>query len=67
MISNEVLLRRIKILNFPRATVYICSRTSHLSLQIVMINGNTKTLKAALKKFLYTNSFYTLDEYSDQS
>jgi hypothetical protein len=23
--------------------------------------------KAALKKFLYTNSFYTLDEYFDES
>jgi hypothetical protein len=24
-------------------------------------------IKAALKKFLYTNSFYTLDEYFDES
>ena len=31
------------------------------------VNGNIKKLKAALKKFLSTNSFYTLEEYFEQS
>jgi hypothetical protein len=31
------------------------------------VNGNITKFKAALKKFLYMNSFYTLEEYFDQS
>jgi hypothetical protein len=31
------------------------------------VNGNIAKFKMTLKKFLYMNSFYTLDEYFDQS
>jgi hypothetical protein len=31
------------------------------------VNGNVSKFKMTLKKFLYTNSFYTLEKYFDQS
>jgi hypothetical protein len=31
-----------------------------------MVAGNQKKFKSALKKFLYTYSFYTIEEYLSQ-
>jgi len=36
---------------------------SNLSSEIKNVAGNQKKFKIALKKFLYTYSFYTLEEY----
>ena len=39
---------------------------NNLPLEIKNVAGNQKKFKIALKKFLYTYSFYTLEEYFSQ-
>jgi len=39
---------------------------NNLPLEIKNIAGNQKKFKIAFKKFLYTYSFYTLEEYFSQ-
>jgi len=39
---------------------------NNLPLEITNVAGNQKKFKIALKKFLYTYSFYTLEEYFSQ-
>jgi len=39
----------------------------HLPRKIQNVNDNLKKFKTALKQFLYTYSFYTLEEYCNQS
>jgi len=51
--QKELIIRRIKIFN-------------HLPLEIKNVAGNQKKFKIALKKFLYTYSFYTLEECFSQ-
>jgi len=40
---------------------------NNLPLEITNVGGNQKKFKIALKKFLYTYSFYTMEEYLNQS
>jgi hypothetical protein len=40
---------------------------NNLPLQIKNVAGNQKKFKIALKKFLYTHSFYTMEGYLSQS
>jgi hypothetical protein len=39
---------------------------NNLPLEIKNVAGNQKKFKIALKKFLYTYSFYTLEDYFNQ-
>ena len=39
---------------------------NQLPSHIKNVNGNIVKFKTTLKKFLYTNSFYSLEEYFDQ-
>jgi hypothetical protein len=40
---------------------------NNLPLEITNVAGNQKKFRTALKKFLYTYSFYTIEEYLRQS
>ena len=63
-------------LNLPQANLPIYQKGAYhsgtkifnnLPLEIMNVDGNQKELKIALKKFLYTYSFYTMEEYLSQS
>ena len=62
-------------LYLPQTNLTICQKGvyysgikifNNLPSEIKNVAGNQKKFKIALKKFLYTNSFYTLEEYFSQ-
>jgi len=62
-------------LYFPQANLTIYQKEADylgikmfntLPLEIKNVAGNKKKIKIALKKFLYTHSFYTVEEYFSQ-
>jgi len=61
--------------NLPQANLTIYQKGAYYSgtkifnnlpLEIKNVAGNQKKFKIALKKFLYTYSFYTMEEYLSQ-
>ena len=63
-------------LYFPQANLTIYQKGAYYSgtnifnnlpLEIKNVSGNHNKLKIVLKKFLYTYSFYTMEEYLHQS
>jgi len=63
-------------LNLPQANLPIYQKGAYYSgiqifnnlpLEIKNVDGNQKKFKSALKKFLYTYSFYTTEAYLSQS
>jgi hypothetical protein len=66
--SNNLYTPQANLTSYQKGAYYsgikICNK---LPSDIKNINDNIILFKAALKKILYTNSFYTLDEYFDES
>jgi hypothetical protein len=65
--SNNLYISRGNLTIYQKGAYYLGIKIfNKLPLNIKNVNGNIVKFKIALKKFLYTNSFYTLEEYFDQ-
>jgi hypothetical protein len=66
--SNNLYIPQANLNIYQKEAYYSGIKISNkLPSDIKNVNGNITKFKAALQKFLYTNSFYTLEEYFDQS
>jgi hypothetical protein len=74
--SHNLETRQSNNLYIPQANLSIYQKGAYYSgikifnklpSNIKNVNGNIAKFKTTLKKFIYTNSFYTLDEYFNQS
>jgi len=61
---NNLHLPQANLTIYQKGACYLGIKIfSNLSLEIKNVAGNQKKFKIVLKKFLYTYSFYTLEEY----
>jgi hypothetical protein len=74
--NHNLETRQRNNLYLPQANITICQKGAYYSwikifnnlpLGIKNVAGNQKKFKIALKKFLHTYSFYTVEEYLSQS
>jgi hypothetical protein len=74
--NHNIDTRQRNNLYLPQANVTVYQKGAHYSgikifnnlpLEIKNATGNTKKFKTTLKFFLYTYSFYTMEEYFNQS
>jgi hypothetical protein len=64
---NNLYLPQANLTIYQKAAYYSGIKIFiNLPLEIKNVAGNQKNFKIALKKFLYTYSFYTLEEYLNQ-
>jgi hypothetical protein len=66
--SNNLYTPQANLTSYQKGAYYSgINIFNKLPLDIKNVNDNIIKFKAALKRFLYTNSVYTLDEYFDES
>jgi hypothetical protein len=64
---NNVHLPQANLDIYQKGAYYLGIKIfNNLPLEIKNVAGNQKKFKIALKKFLYTYSFYTIEEYRSQ-
>ena len=64
---NKLYLPQTNLTIYQKAAYYSGIEIfNNLPSEIKNVAGHQKKFKIALKKFLYTNSFYTLEEYFSQ-
>jgi hypothetical protein len=64
---NNLYLPQTNLTIYQKAAYYLGIKIfNNLPLEIKNVAGNQKKFKIALKKFLYTYSFYTIEEYLGQ-
>jgi hypothetical protein len=73
--NHNIYTRQRNNLYLPQATLNIYQKAAHYSgikifnnlpLEIKNVGDNSKKFKTALKQFLYTHSFYILEQYLNQ-
>ena len=73
---HKIDTRQRNNLYLPQANLTICQKGvyysgikifNNLPLEIKNVAGNLKKFKIVLKQFLYTYTFYTLEEYFNQT
>jgi len=74
-VNHNLDIRQRNNVYLPQASLTICQKVAYYSgikifnnlpLEIKNVAGNKKKFKIALKKFLYTYSFCTMEEYLSQ-
>jgi len=74
--NHNIDIRRRNNLYLPQANLAIFQKEAYylgikifnnLPLEIKTVAGNLKKFKIALKQFLYTYSYYTLEKYFNQT
>jgi len=64
---NNLYLPQANLTIYQKGAYYLGIKIfNNLPLEIKNVAGNQKKFKIALKKFLYTYSFYTMEEYLRQ-
>jgi hypothetical protein len=65
---NNLYLLQAKLTIYQKGTYYSGLKIfNNLPLEIKNVAGNQKEFKTTLKQFLFPYSFYTLEEYLNQS
>jgi len=65
---NNLYLPQANLTIYQKVAYYLGIKIfNNLHLEIKNVTGNQKKFKIALKKFLYTYSFYTMEEYLSQA
>jgi len=61
-------LSQAKLIIYQKEAYYLGMKIfNNLSLETKNVAGNQKKFKIAVKKFVYTYSFYTVEEYLSES
>jgi hypothetical protein len=66
-LGNNLYLPQANLTIYQKGTYYLGIKIfNNFPLEITNAAGNQKKFKIALKKFLYTYSFYSMEEYFSQ-